>query len=366
MKVTFVLPGYGRLPGGGIKVVYQLANGLVERGHEACVVHLAFYRRRPSIERGMIGVQAREVVSGIKDSLGAVPTHVDWHRVRPEVELRYERVLSSAAVPDGDVVFATAWQTAESVVRLPESRGVGHYLVQGLEYWSGTSERVDATWRLPLRKFFIAPWLLERARRMGLNDLHLVPAAIDSDRFRATVPLARRRRRVAMLFSEWPGKRSGDCVRVMELVRSRVADVEAVFFGLGPRPETVPSWIEYVQSPSQEVLAAHVYNESSVYLCTSESEGWHLPPAEAMSCGCALVSTAIEGVSDYARPDDTALLHDVGDVRALADDVVRLLADDDLRMRMASAGRAAIASYTWDRSVDALLDGIACDRAAVA
>jgi glycosyltransferase involved in cell wall biosynthesis len=115
----------------------------------------------------------------------------------------------------------------------------------------------------------------------------------------------------------------------------------------------LPSWIEYIHNPSRVSLVEDVYNASSLYLCPSWSEGWHLPPAEAMACGCAVVSTDIDGVRDYARPGRTALLAPVHDSAALAAHIVRLSRNDDERVRLALAGNEFIGACTIERSLDA-------------
>src|SRR3546814_17749375 len=64
-------------------------------------------------------------------------------------------------------------------------------------------------------------------------------------------------------------------------------------------------------------------------VCSSDlGEGWHLPPAEAMACGCAVVSTDIPGVFDYALEGTTALLAPPGDSATLADRLTELLDED--------------------------------------
>ena len=80
-------------------------------------------------------------------------------------------------------------------------------------------------------------------------------------------------------------------------------------------------------------------------------EAWPLPPAEAMACGCALIATANEGVTEYAEDGRNALIVPVGDVEAMADAIVRLVDDQALRLRLAHQGLQDIGAYGWDRSV---------------
>jgi len=267
----------------------------------------------------------------------------------------YAPTLASAHIPDADVVVATSWRTAESVARYPGTKGRKHYLVQHYETWDGPESRVDATWRSPLRKIVIAEWLYQRGLSLGVDaaELFRLPnPGIDPHTFRTMQPVEGRPARVAMLWSPAPVKGGADGVAALEAARREVPDLKAVLFGVTPRPSSLPSWIEYVHNPSRDRLV-DLYNRSSVYLCPSWSEGWHLPPAEAMACGCAVVSTDIDGVRDYAHPGRTALLAAVRDVAGLAANVVRLVRDEAERVALAQAGNELISGCTTERSLDA-------------
>jgi glycosyltransferase involved in cell wall biosynthesis len=359
MRIAFIVPGFAREPVGGIRVVYSLANGLVGHGHRVTVVHEAFFRRPLLAGSGASSRrQLEELVSGARDIARARPATVRWQDVDPSVDLRYVARATQRDFPAGDVVVATAWQTAELVATLPPAKGRGCYLIQGLETWSGGEQRVDATWRLPLRRLFIAEWLFDRASAMHLDDCYRIPAAIDTGRFRSTVPIDERPPRIAMLYSTASGKGGADGIAALEVARRVVPKLEAVLFGVSRRPTGLPEWIEYVQDPPQAELVEHVYNGSALYLCPSQSEGWHLPPAEAMACGCAVVSTDIAGVREYALHQQTAMLSAVGDVEALASNVVALIRNESERCRLARAGASRISGYSWERSSTAFEEAV--------
>ena len=354
MRISVVVPGYAREPIGGVGVVYQYANELVALGHDVTIVHAARYRRRPALRDGRPRRQLEQLIGGWRDLRRGAPEEVSWLRVDPAVDLRYVSTIDATTVPEADVVVATAWQTASPVAALPTSKGRRCYLIQHHETWSGSEARVDETWRLPLRKIFIAQWLYERALAMGCTDLHRVPGAIDVAKFHLSRPIEHRPRRVAMLASDWAWKGRAEGVAALQQACAAAPDLAAVLFGAGPRPDDLPAWIEYRQDPPQDVLVDDVYNGSSIYLCPSHAEGWHLPPAEAMACGAAVVSTDIDGVADYAIDGTTALLSPPRDPDGLATNLLRLLNDDRERVTLASAGHAHIQQFTWANSTAAL------------
>ena len=366
MRVTFVLPSFAIKPIGGVRIVYQYADGLVRRGHEVTVVHAGLLEPWQYIGRLRASREPKVLARGLLDAVGARPAGVAWQAVDPRVRMTYVATLAADNVPAGDSVIATSWRTAESVARYPDSKGAKNYLIQHYEVWDGPASRVDATWRAPMRKLVIAEWLYREGLRLGVGEDTLVQLpgpGLDLESFQLSRPVNDRPNRVAMLWSEAPIKGGPDGVAALEEARRSVPDLQAVLFGVKSRPANLPSWIQYVSNPSLERLVGDIYNGSSIYLCPSRSEGWHLPPAEAMACGCALVSTQIDGVSDYALPDCTAVMAPVGARVTLASGIVRLCQDPAERARMALAGRELIGKFGLERSLHRLERGLDCSEA---
>ncbi|HUF51505.1 MAG TPA: glycosyltransferase family 4 protein [Longimicrobiales bacterium] len=359
MRVTFLLPRYGWQPNGGYTVVYTYANLLAVRGHAVSVVHP---RRLPAggwpRPRGVVG-RARRAVATLRDIV--LRPRLRWFSMDPRVQLSYVPELSATYVPDADAVIATWWSTAEAALALPRSKGKPYHLIQGYEIWHGAEARVHAAWRGHLHKIFIAEWLRSRAFELGVERsmTSLIPNAIDLDVFRVLQPIAHREPRVAMLYSNQAYKNGALGLEMLERAKAHVPALTATFFGLEPAPARLPPWVTYVRGATAGRLATDVYNTASVYLCPSLSEGWHLPPAEAMACGCALISSDIGGVADYAVDGETALLYPPGDATVGAERLVQLLNDDPARVALAERGRRKIAEFSWARSVirlEALLE----------
>jgi glycosyltransferase involved in cell wall biosynthesis len=264
----------------------------------------------------------------------------------PDLQRRY--------FPDADAVFATAWETASPVLNLPRSKGVKFYLIQHYETWDGSKDKVDATWLFPMHKVVISQWLCDIGRRLGCEEVRRIPNGIDHNRYRLLHPISSRPKRVAMVFHQADWKGCPDGLRALGIVRNQHPDLRVALFGTPQRSDSIPEWVEYFQNPPQEEIVNGIYNGSSIYLCSSWAEGFGLPPAEAMACGCAVASTDCGGVREFAEHEVTALLSPPRDPEALARDVNRLLDDDALRQRLAAAGQERIQSFTWERSADQL------------
>jgi len=259
-------------------------------------------------------------------------------------------------IPDGDAIFATAWHTVPSVLRCPPTKGKKCYLIQHYEVWQGPKGLVDATWQAPLCKIVIAKWLKEVGLELGCQDVTYIPNAINHEIYRCAQPVEGRPRRVAMMFSREQFKGSADGIRALEIAKERFPDLKAVFFSAGRPDGSIPKWVEFHRNPPQDFIVNEIYSQSSILLCPSLSEGWGLPAAEAAACGCAVVSTDNGGVSEFIQHGITGLLSPPGNPARMAENLCKLIKDEQLRVRLAKAGGTSVSRFSWDKSTDLMED----------
>jgi len=350
LRITFVLPMFLAAPSGGFKVVYEYANRLHRRGHTVTVVH----PRTLDLQGGANGW--RDLVKSYLWAWKLRWQHrplIGWFRLDPGVRVRLVRDLRESLLPDGDVIVATAFQTAFPVAGYGGRKGRGYYLIQSYEDWMGEEARVRESWQLPLRKIVVSRWLERRAHELGEGARTVrIPPGLDRDQFRVLHPAETRQRpRVGMLAHPLAIKGTADGVAALAQVRQRIPALEAVLFGTTPRPADLPEWIEYEQSPSPAALV-DLYNSCQVFLHPSHLEGWGLPAVEAMACGCALAAAHNEGVDDFAEDGVTALVVPIRAPERLAEAVERHLTEEALRHRLAAAGRERVAQFDWSAAVD--------------
>jgi glycosyltransferase involved in cell wall biosynthesis len=286
---------------------------------------------------------------------------IDWHKIDARVKLSFVPTPDEKWIPDGDVIFATAWQTVPQVLKYSEQKGEKCYLIQHYEVWLGAEkELVDTTWRSSLHKIVVSKWLHKLGTELGADDLTHIPNGIDQEHYRLTQPLSRERR-VAMVYSSTPFKAAADGIKALELAKAKHPDLKASLFGATTFRPDIPSWIDYHANPPQKFITEEIYNKSSIFLCSSLSEGFALPPAEAAACGSAIVATDCGGIRDFIEDGTTGLLSPPKDPMALADNLCLLLENEDLRMKLANAVNLSISRLDWERSTDLMekfLDGV--------
>ena len=320
---------------GGVRAILTYADRLARLGHEVTLVVPAGGR----------------AAAWWRNVQGAPPEWMPGFRAR----IAWVGHWSADAVPDGDAVVATAWQSAAVAAAAPARCGAKFYLIQHYEsLYHGDPAAVDATYRLPLAKIVISTWLRDVMRERFDSDAEVLVTPVDRALFhRVPVQVTTSRPRVLMLHHEYAWKGVADGLAAVARARRRVPTLRLVGFGV-KRPRFPLPYDEFHENPPQPQLAA-LYSGSDIYLCPSWDEGLGMPPMEAMACGAALVTYDNGGCRDYARDGETALVARRRDVDDLAGKLERLASDDALRARLAAAGRAFVTTaFDWDRAVTRL------------
>jgi len=350
MKIVFLLPQEAPRPAGGFKVVYEYANRLARRGHRVRVLHIAHLL--PSDTRPGLRDKLR-VLRYVPFALNRKWRPDRWFKLDPAVTISWVPSFSRIFLPKADVYVATWWTTADRLAAIQNFPARKLYLIQHLETWLGSEDQVMATWKTPLEKIVIARWLEEIARGLGQSS-HYIPNGLDFSKYGCDVaPETRNPRQVAMMFSHsllWKGSYEG--LKAIVRLKEQFPDLQAELFGIDERPEDLPSWIVYHHAPPQAEIR-RIYNRASIFLAPSLSEGWGLPPCEAMMCGTAVVATDIGGHREFSVDSVNALLVPPEDPAAMAAAAARLIADPELRLKLAQKGKADIQRFSWDSAVDA-------------
>ncbi len=322
MKITITLPFINLT--GGIRVMLDYANWLHAAGHQVTVVYPAWPYRFQWTRRQR-WVEFRKTV--------AAEVRVPWLTVR--CTLRRLPSLCWPFVPRADMILATAWPTVHDVAALPRPCGTKVHIVMHHESGSGDEQRIRAIYRLPFRRIAFSEFVRDSIEeRFGCNIDAVVPNGVDTTLF---FPEDKARsKRVLFLFHPDPRKGADDGIAALSLVREEMREVDIRVAGT-VRPERLFDWMPFEFHPSDAALRRH-YSSSTVLLYSSRYEGFGLPPLEAMACGCPSVTTNAGAIPEYAAHERDALIVNAGDIGAMANSLLRVLRDEDLRARLSCEG----------------------------
>lgn len=384
MRINIVMTGFARTrTTAGHEVLFGYANGLADRGHDVAIITTSpsempeWYDLRvkliqpPASSLLGSGLRAalryggfrlgasdkrsvKEALSGV--TAGVAPSSAALPYRRAAALDRFRRTVRPA-----DVTIASGAPTALPVFLY--GTGAKVYFMQHYEtYFTTESDpewqhlyelESELSYKLPLHRIANSSWLAEHVRERHGGEVELCVNAFDHQRFfpeghPPDSPLT------VVSYSgrgaEWKG--FADAAEAMRLVRDRVGEVRWRVFGdhaeLPPENPIAPyEPTGVIDAPAVRRL----YSEAHLALCPAWYESFAMYPMEAMSCGCAVVTTEF-GVEDYARHEQNSLVVPARDSNAMADAVARLAGDAALRGRLVDQAHRDIQSFTWERSLD--------------
>jgi glycosyltransferase involved in cell wall biosynthesis len=146
--------------------------------------------------------------------------------------------------------------------------------------------------------------------------------------------------------------------RLVEAFEALDASWRLVLAGsFGYASESIRQSIE--RSPARERIAvlgyipaeelASWYARASIFAFPSLDEGFGMPLLEAMAAGVPIVTSAASALPEVAG--DAALLVDPRDTDALAQALVRLSEDEELRRSLIRMGEARVRKFSWENAV---------------
>jgi glycosyltransferase involved in cell wall biosynthesis len=172
----------------------------------------------------------------------------------------------------------------------------------------------------------------------GVDTNHFLPGPYDKRGYLLTVGrLDDPRKNLPLLLRAYAAARARSAC-VPRLVLAGVAgpdrESRALIVALG-----LTDRVQYV-GPQDRRALADLYRGSSAFVLSSNEEGQGIVIVEAMASGLPIVATSCIGPSEMVTDGVEGLLSPVGSVDSLADAIVRIATDPELRRRMSHAARS--------------------------
>jgi len=339
MRITFLIPHINI--SGGVKIILGYADQLVKRGHHVSVICPMKWESGLSEKF----IPKCYLKASLKNFLKERP---NW--INCSADLKFVPFLKEKYIPDADVIVATAWQTAKFINDLSLDKGKKFYFIQGYEsLYFGDERVVDSTYKYPLKKIVVSSWLQKIMEEKFNSFSELVLDPIDLDILYPTRKEFHKTRVVGLLYhpQKWKGTLEG--IKCFENAKKRFPDLQLIMFGAYPNQSDVSC--EFYLKPHRDKLRM-ILNKVDIFLSASWLEGFGLCGAEAMACGCALVTTDSGGSGDYAIHEKTALVSPQKNIEALSENLIRIIKDEGLFLRIAQNGYEHIQKFTWNNAVN--------------
>jgi glycosyltransferase involved in cell wall biosynthesis len=259
--------------------------------------------------------------------------------------------LNEFFIPRSDFIIACPVQSAFFLNSYSKKKGKKIYFIQGFEDWSMAKDDVVRTWGFPLKKIVIAKWLREIAQGLGEKSVY-IPNGLDFSFFKKLKPFERRPLKSVVFMTHVHAlKGTSYALDAFKILKQRFPEIIIKTFSLFPKIKEFPDFIEYFLDPSQDKLR-ELYNDSAIFLSSSLAEGWGLPSAEAMMCGCVVVATDIGGHREFIEDGINGLYCKPQSADSIVETIEKVFDNPDLAKKISLVAPISLQRFDWDSRVE--------------
>lgn len=198
------------------------------------------------------------------------------------------------------------------------------------------------------------------------NKINAIPNGINLEEFdipyskeecRSKLNLPHNKKIILFIGSLTPRKALRILVKAMKKVVKEIPNAYLVFVGGGTMRQELEA-MAIKQKINQSVkfagfveddLKPLYYKSSDLFVLPSFSEGFGIVLLEASACGLPLVVSDLVVFKTIVEEGYNGLSAKVGDENDLADTIIYLLENEDIREKMGKNGRKKVEDYSWER-----------------
>lgn len=309
---------------GGTRFIYQLANEMVDKGHNVEIV---------LPEKAAVVWPLRAKITRVKE-------------------------LTPTAIPPADFILPNFYPTVFPAWESKKGRVVR--LSLGYEpLWVAEKEKALASYLIDAPIIAISEWHRQLILQGTGRNSTVISGGVDSKVFcpHPKRSLSSGRLSIAYILRSrehgytWKG--SEDFWEACQHLAPQVPafDIQVV----APEGANYPAPLPYeiIKADSDHEMA-RFYAQADIFVSTSYFESFSMPPLEAMACGTAVVTTDNGGNRDYTKNGENCLLVPPSDIQQLTLTLAHLLTRQNVRHQLAQAGGQFAQSWTWRHSADQL------------
>lgn len=189
------------------------------------------------------------------------------------------------------------------------------------------------------------------------ESIERIPNGVD---LRIEVSRSENEPRVAAMGILHPKKGFDLLIEAFAKIRARHPAAKLAIAGDGPERERLQQLVERSGLTESVEFAGMLdgaqkqrfLDRAQLFVSVSRRESFSNANLEALAAGLPMVVTAVGGNREIVESGKNGLLVPPEDPKALADAISHLLAEPQLRGRMAAASRTKAAEYSWEKITD--------------
>ena len=312
-------------PSGGVKVVFEHANRLQDRGYDVKIYCL---RKE---------------------------TNVAWFDLYALIIY----ITEQTDIPQCDIAIGTYFSTlpflqkTKANVKIHFSQGY-EVLIYDKEREQSIVNTIQNNYRLVKEKIVVSKWLKQIIDSEYDIDCNYVPNGLDQYVYSFSKHNRNNILRV-LVVGNYNLEIKGVKI-ALKAVQRFLLNHKCAIVRLASEKTTFDLGYEFhdMSKMTQEQIA-NVYASCDVTVCASHKvEGFSLHGLESMASGTPVISTDNGGITDYAINNQNALIVPVGNSQSICDALVLLFSNSVLYSRLVEQGLITSKGYLWCKQIDML------------
>ena len=344
MKINII--GTGLFKSGGMRVIFEYANRLKKRGHDICYYFPLKPYRFGNEDLKLI---IKRYYWGINDFLF----------YKNKIDKFYECNFEVTAIPkvnncfvrDADILMATQWPTAYDVNKLSESKGKKTYFLQDYEIWNSDITMVDKALQFNLKKITISKYNQDFFLKKFNIESHVILNGIDFQLYDVDKKPVKQNKTITFIEHHLEDKGIVNAIEVVYKLKKKYGNLNFISFG-HRKYHDIPEFVTFFNNPDDKTVVEKIYSKTDVFLYPSLKEGFALPPAEAMACRCAVITTNVGAIPEYSKHMESAIHVNPGNIDEMFNAVCYLLDNEAEITRLSENAYISIRkTLDWNKSV---------------
>ena len=192
----------------------------------------------------------------------------------------------------------------------------------------------------------------------GIN-IEEVTTTLTKEESRTNLGLPLKTKIILFFGSLVPYKGPDILLKAFKIIKKEFPEVKLIFAGRGQLLLELQDMAKQFDLDNDVIFLGFVeeeekalYYKSADIFClpsTNMAESFGIVNLEAMASGIPIVGSNLGGIPDIIKEGENGLLAKPCDHKSLANALLTLLKDDDLREKMGNNGRKMVTDYSWDK-----------------
>ena len=362
MKIAILIAGFPPKSIGGAEIAtLNIATGLAQRGHEVHVITIGDKELKGYNEGDFYTHYIQPGVASEASLWGAISYAVkafaQIRRINPDIVHAQRFYREGLAAFLAKVLLKKRyciWCRGADVYLPWRFKGIASKLFL---------KRANAVIALTQN-------MKEKIHEICNRDAFVIPNGIDLRRFESlyhqdTHTLAANGERTILFVGRLhPVKGVAYLIEAMPVIIRKNPKVKLLLVGDGEERQRLESLVAKLGLTEYTTFIGEISNEkvpqyiaaSDVFVLPSLSEGLPVVTLEVIACGLPIVATNVGGIPEIVQDGENGFLVEPENSKAIAEKVLMLLGNDELRKQISQNNLEKSKNYSWEAVVDKLED----------